>query len=130
MRNHNRDGKITLIELFLIACIFVFGYLVIIAPISKTEDMVKEEWVQKNLHEMFEVIPTLEKSAENDADFYNKITMNEVDVVRSQWEKAPLEWPKGVQFDTFKASSNSVSIAVEFSTGVRTVTFTSSDINL
>lgn len=125
MRKRNREGKITFIELLLIAVILLFGYWVIVAPMSKTEDMVKEEWVKKNLSTMFDAIAVFEKTAtENNGVYdYSSMTVNDVDILRARWERPPLEWPKGVLFDSFSATSNSVAIAVEFSTGVRTVTY-------
>jgi hypothetical protein len=125
MRKCNREGKITFIELLLIAVILLFGYWVIVAPMSKTEDMVKEEWVKKNLSTMFDAIAVFEKNAtENNGVYdYSSMTVNDVDILRARWERPPLEWPKGVLFDSFSATSNSVAIAVEFSTGVRTVTY-------
>jgi hypothetical protein len=125
MRKRNREGKITFIELLLIAVILLFGYWVIVAPMSKTEDMVKEEWVKKNLSTMFDAIAVFEKNAtENNGVYdYSSMTVNDVDILRARWERPPLEWPKGVLFDSFSATSNSVAIAVEFSTGVRTVTY-------
>jgi hypothetical protein len=125
MRKRNCEGKITFIELLLIAVILLFGYWVIVAPMSKTEDMVKEEWVKKNLSTMFDAIAVFEKNAtENNGVYdYSSMTVNDVDILRARWERPPLEWPKGVLFDSFSATSNSVAIAVEFSTGVRTVTY-------
>lgn len=123
MRNHKRDGKITLIELLLIACIFFFGYWVIVAPMSKTDDMVKEEWVKNNLSAIFDVVDYINK----DESFISKeITLNDVDALYANWKREPLEWPKGVLFDTFKAETNKVSIVVEFSTGTNQVTYVSS----
>lgn len=120
MRNHKRDGKITFVELLLIAVIFAASYLVIIAPISKTNDMVKEEWVINNLSTIYDAIEYLEKSE----DFsYKNMTVNDVDILRAKWERAPLEWPKGVLFDSFEVSSNKVSLMVTFSTGTRTVSY-------
>jgi hypothetical protein len=68
---------------------------------------------------------TNEKNAtENNGVYdYSSMTVNDVDILRARWERPPLEWPKGVLFDSFSATSNSVAIAVEFSTGVRTVTY-------
>mgnify|MGYP003301484060 FL=1 len=120
MRNHKRDGKITFIELLLIAIIFVFGYFVIIAPMSKTNDMVKEDWVKNNLSTIFDAIQYLD---DDQAFTYENMKINDVDILRAKWERAPLEWPQGVFFDSFKASSNELSLAVEFSTGVKEIVF-------
>ena len=87
MRNHKRDGKITFIELLLIAIIFVFGYFVIIAPMSKTNDMVKEDWVKNNLSTIFDAIQYLD---DDQAFTYENMKINDVDILRAKWERSPL----------------------------------------
>lgn len=120
MRNHNRDGKITILELLIIAAIFISGYLVVFAPISKTNDMVKEEWIKKNLSTIYDAIDSLEK--EDNFTFEN-MTINDVDILRANWGRTPLEWPNGVNLDSFQATSNKITIVAEFSTGTNVVTF-------
>ena len=55
--------------------------------------------------------------------FYGHMTVNDVDIIRASWGRPPLKWPDGVLFDSFLATTNQVSIDVEFSTGLETVIF-------
>lgn len=120
MRNHKRDGKITFFELLLLAGVFFFGYWVIIAPMTKTDDMVKEEWVRNNLDTIYDAIEYLQK----DTSFVlEEMKLNDVDILRSKWERSPLKWPRGVLLDSFKAETNKLSIVVQFSKSTNVVTF-------
>lgn len=120
MRNHKRDGKITFFELLLLAGVFFFGYWVIIAPMTKTDDMVKEEWVRNNLDTIYDAIGHLQK---DESFVLEEMTLNEVDILRSKWERSPLKWPRGVLFDSFKAETNKLSIVVHFSNSTNVVTY-------
>lgn len=120
MRNHKRNGQITIVELLLIVVIFLFGYWVVVAPMSKTNDKVKEGWVTNNLSTVQDAIDYLQK----DSSFVlEKMSINDVDVLRAKWNKPPLEWPSGVLFDSFKAETNKLSVVVEFSYGTNVVTY-------
>lgn len=125
MRDLAREGKITFIEIFLITCILLLGYWVLVLPMGKTDDMVKKEWVQTNLSTMHDAIPYLEKMkmVEGVTNIYENMTVNDVDIIRASWGRPPLKWPDGVLFDSFLATTNQVSIDVEFSTGLETVIF-------
>lgn len=125
MINHKRDGKITFVELLLIVVILAFGYWVMFSPITKTEDMVKEEWILRNLMTINDAVGLMEKDIEFSLE---EMSLNDVDILRSRLKKPPLEWPDGVDIDSFMASSNGVSIAAEFSTGIRKVTYVSEEI--
>ena len=120
MRNHKRDGKITILELLLLAGVFFFGYWVVVAPMAKSDDMVKEEWVRNNLNTIYDAIDSLKK----DPSFVlEEMTLNEVDILRAKWDRPPLKWPKGVFFDSFKAETNKLSIVVEFSKETNVVSY-------
>lgn len=120
MINYKRDGKITILELLIIAIICVSGYFVFFAPISKTNDMVKEEWIRKNLSTIHDATNSLKK---DEAFALEEMTINDVDILRANWGRTPMEWPNGVNLDSFKVSSNKVTIVAEFSTGTNVVTF-------
>lgn len=126
MRNHKRDGKITILELLIIAAIFVLGYFVVFSPLPKIDDMIKEEWVKNNLGTIYDAVEHFQKQKTFSCE---SMTLNEVDILRANMNppRPPLEWPNGVDFDSFKVNTNCLSITIKLTKETRVVTYSLED---